>query len=300
MLSTKQNKQGVIQVSLAILLWGILPLYWKLLESVPAQQILANRIIWSCVFVLLIVSFRGQFKQLLHVFKYGNCKTLILCGFIISLNWFTYIYAVNTGHIVDASLGYYINPLLTIFLGRVVLKEKLNIFQSIAVALAAIGVAVITFSHGRLPLITLVLACTFAVYSLLKKKVTEEVTLGLTVETLAVLPVAAGYLFYLSLQAVPVYSGLSAGQLLLLMSTGVITVIPLMLFSQGAKTVPLTTIGFIQYLAPTISLLLGIFLYHEPFTGTYLITFIFIWVALLIYSLSQIIQYSAYKRYKSV
>ncbi|RNC28760.1 MAG: hypothetical protein AWM53_01201 [Candidatus Dichloromethanomonas elyunquensis] len=285
----KDRVQGVAEVFSAIFLWGILPLYWKQLNRIPSDQIIANRIIWSFFFVMIILVFQGRITALISQMKKRKSSVLYLSGVIIALNWFTYIYAVNSNQIIEASLGYYINPLLTIFLGRAVLKEKVNTFQIIAVILAAIGVIIMTIRYGRIPLIAVVLALTFSAYSLVKKRVDTEVIMGLSLETMAVLPLAAGYLLMLSVQGRSAYSFLSFSEVLLTIGTGVITAIPLFLFSDGARKVPLTTVGFIQYLSPTISLFLGIYLYHEAFTFIHMFTFSCIWTALLIYSFSTLI-----------
>lgn len=279
---------GIISVFTAIFLWGILPVYWKQLDNIPPDQILANRVIWSFAFVMLILIVQGRIRELVSQIKSGESTVLFLGGIIISFNWFTYIYAVNTDHIVEASLGYYINPLLTIFLARIVLKEKLDIYQVIAVILAIIGVGIITLNHGSIPLIALILAFTFSAYSLIKKRVRTEVVLGVTLETLVVLPVAIGYLLFLSWNGHQLYTALSLKEIIFLLGTGVITAIPLMLFSYGARKVPLMTVGFINYLAPTITLFLGIFIYKETFTVIHALTFGFIWAGLLLYSYSQI------------
>lgn len=287
--------KGLYAVLTAIFLWGILPFYWKQIQAVPADQILANRIVWSFLTVLIILVWQYKGAELFRLLRQGEVPALFASGIIISLNWFTYIFAVNTDRIVEASLGYYINPLLTIFLARVILKEKISYIQGFAVLLAAIGVGIITFSYGSVPIIALVLAFTFSTYSLLKKKINSEVALGLSLETLVVLPVALLYLLFLASKGELLYSSLSIRELCFLLGTGVITVIPLMLFSYGAKIVSLTTVGLIQYLAPTISLFIGIFIYKEPFTATHMLTFGFIWAALVIYSCSQIQFYSKHK-----
>ncbi len=243
---------------LAVILWGALPVYWKQLSSISPYQILANRIIWSFIFVFSILLFQRRLGTLLYILKNEKKTVIFVSGIILTFNWLTYIYAVNTDHIIESSLGYYINPLLNILLGRIVLKETMNIHQVIALVLALTGVIISTVSYGRLPIISLILAITFSTYSLLKKRVHFDVTIGLTLETLIVLPVAIGYLSMLHLQGVTIYSNLSSYELLFLVGTGIITAIPLMLFAFGAKRVPLTTIGFIQYINPTISLIFGI------------------------------------------
>lgn len=284
--NNKISLSGVSSVFTAFFLWGILPLYWKQLQGLSPEQILANRVIWSFVFVFILLVIQTRIRELIPLLRSGNSSILIICGFIISFNWFTYIYAVNTGHIIEASLGYYISPLLTIFLGRVVLNEKLDRLQAAAVILAFIGVGIITMSFGSVPFIAIVLAMTFSTYGLIKKNTRIDAALGLTVETLAVTPIALGYLLFLSWNGERIYSTISTYELLFLVGTGIITAVPLLLFAYGAQKLPLTTIGFIQYIAPTISLFIGIFLYNEPFTMSHFLTFSFIWAALLIYSFS--------------
>ena len=214
--NNRKKLGGMSSVFIAILLWGVLPLYWKQLESISPEQILANRIIWSFVFVLIILFFQARIGELGRLLRNGEKSTLFFCGFIISLNWFTYIYAVNTNNIVEASLGYYISPLLTIFLARVVLKERIDGLQAIAVVLALIGVGIITVSFGKIPYLAIVLALTFSTYGLVKKRSKSEVVIGLSVETLAVTPIALGYLIFLSWGGEQIYSTLTTYELALL------------------------------------------------------------------------------------
>ncbi|NLL51127.1 MAG: EamA family transporter RarD [Peptococcaceae bacterium] len=290
------EKKGISAIFTSLLIWGFLPIYWKQIVNVTPVQILANRIIWSFVFVFVIILLQRRWQEFFSLKRDKNVLYLIISGFVISLNWGTFIYAVNTGHIVDASLGYYINPLLTILLGAIVLKEKLTGLQIMAVALAAGGVAVITLSYGSVPYIAIILAVSFSTYSLLKRMVKTEVVMGLAAETFAVLPLAAGFLIYLHLNGQPVYGHLGLAELLFLLGSGIATAVPLLLFSYGTKIISLTTVGFLQYLSPTISLFLGIFLYHEPFTFIEGITFLLIWAALIIYSISQVKEYSKHKK----
>ncbi|ADY56131.1 RarD protein, DMT superfamily transporter [Syntrophobotulus glycolicus DSM 8271] len=279
---------GIGQVFLAVILWGSLPVYWKQLTGISPDQILANRIICSFVFVFLILVGQKRLNYFRDVLRNEKKGIIFLSGLMITLNWFTYIYAVNTDHIIEASLGYYINPLLTILLGRIVLKEKMNVQQATALFFALTGVVVSTVSYGKLPVISLVLAFTFSIYSLLKKRVQFDVVTGLTLETMIVFPAAVCYLLILHFHGVKVYGGLTYSELLFLWGTGVITAIPLMLFAYGAKKVPLITMGFIQYLTPTLSLFIGVFFYHEEFRAVETVTFGLIWFALGIYTFSQL------------
>jgi chloramphenicol-sensitive protein RarD len=279
---------GILYAILAYTTWGFLPLYWKLLEVVPAGQILAHRIIWSFLFIagLLFISHRWH-----HVSNILSSRTnrfaIIACAFFISANWYIYIWAVNANHVIEASLGYYINPLISILMGMLFLQEKLNRWQLIAVLFAFLGVLILTIQFGRLPWIAIILAVSFACYGLIKKLANLDSVTGLLLETLLVVPVALIYLTMKYKTGAGVIGHVSWDVTLLLIGTGVITALPLIWFANGAKAIPLSTIGFIQYLSPSITLLLGVFVFKEAFTITHLLSFTFIWLALLLYSLSK-------------
>lgn len=289
-MNSKQEKLGIIYTTGAYILWGFLPIYWKLIDAVPAGEILAYRIVYSFLFMIVIVlltrNWAGFFKEFKRIIK--DKKELIsisAASVLISLNWLTYIWAVNTDHVIQASLGYYINPLISILLGMIVLKEKLTRNQWVSFGLAGIGVFYLTFHFGVFPWISFVLAFTFGFYGLLKKMVNVSAMFGLTIETMIVTPIALIYLAALSKTA-PVSSNFADPITLLLIGAGIATAIPLLLFASGAKQIPLAMLGFLQYIAPTIMLILGVFLYHEVFTRAHLVAFIFIWSALIIYMLS--------------
>ncbi|MGE7215294.1 EamA family transporter RarD [Priestia koreensis] len=283
---------GVIYTAIAYLLWGIFPLYWKLLSGVPSGEILAHRVIWSFVFmiVLLLVNrkirvFFTTFKQLLH--KPKQFVMLVVASLLISANWGIYIWAVNQNHIIEASLGYYINPLISILLGIIVLKEKLNFWQGAAVLVAAAGVVFLTFNYGHFPWVSLALAFSFGLYGLAKKMISFEAEIGLTLETMMVTPLALIYIVILVVQGHSSFG--TTGSIvttLLMVGGGVATAIPLLYFAKGAKLIPLSMIGFLQYIAPTLSLLLGVFVYHEHFTYVHMIAFSCIWIGSVIFSLS--------------
>ncbi len=286
---TDQNMAGVFYGLFAYVLWGLLPLYWKLLEAVPAVEILAHRVLWSFVVVALAIILMGGWEKLSASFT--DKKKLILifsCGFIISLNWFTYIYAVNSGLVIEASMGYYINPLVVVLLGVTVFREKLGRWQLTALLLATTGVLLITLQYGRIPWIALLLAATFAAYGLIKKIIKLDPVSGLMLETLIVMPVALFYIVTLersgsgALGSSPLYTSV------ILAGTGVITAIPLLLYARGIEKTTFSMMGFLQYIAPTINLLLGIFVFKEYFTTTHLISFCFIWVALIIFTFANI------------
>ncbi|MCD5323253.1 MULTISPECIES: EamA family transporter RarD [Pontibacillus] len=287
-----EKKIGILYTASAYILWGILPIYWKLIQEIPAFEILAHRIIWSCLFMFgIIITLRkaDQFKEE-FVRILANKKQMIgisLAAVTISINWVTYIWAVNSNHVVEASLGYYINPLVSIFLGFIVLKETFNKAQWVAIFLAAAGVTYMTWNFGSFPWVAILLAFSFGSYGLLKKMVNVGAMFGLTIETLVVTPIA---LLYLGIQQ----SG-NLGEIewismtsLYVFGAGIVTAIPLLLFSSGAKRIPLSMVGFLQYFAPTIMLIIGVFVYNEPFTHVHLIAFTLIWSGLAIYTLSRL------------
>lgn len=283
---------GIIITFISYIIWGTLPLYWKLLSDVTPDQILAARIIWSFVFMMLVVTVTGKWKTFIKEFQIllhdrKNFTKVVIASIVITLNWLVYIWAVNTDHVIQASLGYYINPLVSILLGIVILKETLTRRQGLAVMIAAIGVLYLAIDFGVFPWISLVLAISFGTYGLLKKTVQVSAMTGLTVETMVVTPLALIYLWF-----APTSSGFTFTELtqrdLLLMGTGIATAVPLLLFASGAKHIPLALIGFIQYIAPTLMLIFGVFLYHEPFTSGHAVAFILIWAALFLYMSSML------------
>lgn len=290
----EQNKlSSMIYVLVAYLTWSLFPLYWKLFDFVPATEVLAHRIIWSLVYVILMTFFLRKtalvLQELTALFK--NRRQLLAistASVLISLNWFTYIWAVNHGHLLQTSLGYYINPLLSVLLGVIILKERLSIWQNISFILAAIGVVSYATYIGSFPWIAITLAVTFAIYGLIKKTTNLSALTSLFIETLLITPFALLYAstLFISGEGYFALNGLTTS--LLLIGGGFLTAIPLLLFGVGAKGIPLTLLGFLQYFTPTITFLLGVFVFREPFTNTHLISFIFIWSALAIFSLSEI------------
>jgi len=281
------TRAGMLQTALAFTIWGFLPLYWKLLTRIPAHEILAHRIVWSCVFIFVLLAVLGRLNTLVPVIKdTKNLVKVMVCGFLISGNWFTYIWAINSGYVVEASMGYYINPLMVIFLALVVLREKLTILQFLALACAAAGVAIITFHYGKVPWAALTLAVTFALYGLAKKTVNVEAAAALALETAVVAPIALLYIFLKQSSGTGAVGSVSASTTLILFGSGIVTALPLLWFAQGVKKIPFSTVGFLQYIAPTITLLLGILVFKESFTKVHLVSFEFIWCGLLLYSLS--------------
>ncbi|ASK61998.1 protein RarD [Virgibacillus phasianinus] len=281
------EKIGIIYTASSYLLWGFLPIYWKLIQEVPAGEILAHRIIWSFLFMVAVVLLSRKWRAFMH-----ECKVIIkdkrkligisLASITISLNWLTYIWAVNSGHVIQASLGYYINPLVSILLGIIVLNESLTRRQLLSFILAGAAVIYLTFSYGVFPWVALSLAFSFGLYGLLKKMVDISVMFGLAIETMIVTPLALIYVPVFTDNTF-VHNDMLSGTNLLLIGAGIATAIPLLLFASGAKKIPLSMVGFLQYIAPTIMLILGVFLYHETFSLSHLVSFSLIWVALIIY-----------------
>lgn len=288
----KEIKQGVLYAGLSYLIWGILPVYWKLLEHVNAEDILANRIFWSFVFMMVVLFFSKKIGDLFLVLKgfKQNRKemyALIIASLLISTNWFIYIWAVNHHHMIEASLGYYINPLVSVLLGVIFLKEKLSPAQYVSFIIAGIGVLILGISYGKFPWISIVLAFSFGVYGLAKKMIKVDSAVGLTLETMVVTPFALAYMVFLFFNGEHALFAGSVTANLLLVGAGAATALPLLYFAKGAQKIPLSMLGLLQYIAPTITLLLGVLVYGEQFTKHHLQAFIFIWSALTIYTISR-------------
>lgn len=288
----KEIKQGVLYAGLSYLIWGILPVYWKLLEHVNAEDILANRIFWSFVFMMVVLFFSKKIGDLFLVLKgfKQNRKemyALIIASLLISTNWFIYIWAVNHHHMIEASLGYYINPLVSVLLGVIFLKEKLSPAQYVSFIIAGIGVLILGISYGKFPWISIVLAFSFGVYGLAKKMIKVDSAVGLTLETMVVTPFALAYMVFLFFNGEHALFAGSVTTNLLLVGAGAATALPLLYFAKGAQKIPLSMLGLLQYIAPTITLILGVLVYGEQFTKHHLQAFIFIWSALTIYTISR-------------
>ncbi len=275
---------GVLSAGLAFLIWGAFPIYLRALQGIPPLEILANRVCWSVVFLGLLLLLRRQWGWLA---KIRNNPKLVLSfvasALMLTLNWVIYIWSVNAGQIIDATLGYFITPLVNVLFG-LMLGERLRIGQWMAVALAASGVAWLTVSAGQLPWIGLGLAASFGLYGLLRKTAALGALEGLSIETLIIFPVALGFLLIPGSGSSHSMGGTSLTTTLLLMAAGPVTAIPLLLFAHGARRIPLSVLGILQYIGPTIQFLLGVWLYHEPFGGNKLIGFSIIWSALALYS----------------
>lgn len=266
-------------------MWGFLPVYWKMLKAVPALEILAHRMVWSLGFVLLVLAYKRRWAWLRPALRRKRTLlTFLATAAILSLNWFTYIWAVNAGYIVEASLGYFINPLVNVVLGMIFLGERPRGWQWTAVSLAAIGVLYLTIQYGSLPWISLTLAFSFGTYGLLRKTAPLEALEGLGLETAVMFFPALAYLIYLELVGQGSFGHASGMTSFLLALAGMVTAVPLWLFALGARRVTMITLGLLQYIAPTLQFLIGVFVYKEPFSRTQMVGFGFIWLALVIYS----------------
>ncbi|MGE7836655.1 EamA family transporter RarD [Viridibacillus arvi] len=291
----QEEKKGILSALGAYIIWGIFPLYWKGLQHVASEEVLAGRVIWSFILTLIFVVILKQGKMLLMDFKqlWQHPKSfwlLVTAAYLISLNWFLYIWAVNNNHIVESSLGYYMNPLVSVLLGIFFLKEKLSKAQVMSFVIAAIGVLILVISYGQIPWLSFGLALTFGVYGLLKKKVLVDATRGLVLETFFILPVAVAYYVYVYLHGNISFLHTDMKTDVLIIGTGIVTAVPLILFATGAQKIPLYLVGFIQYVSPTIMLFLGVIVYGESFSGIDLLSFSFIWVALILFSITKIIE----------
>lgn len=282
---TRHARIGMLYAALAYIAWGLFPLYFKRLSDVSAFEVIAHRTLWSMVFVAIVLTALRRWAWLVPVLRspklLGTCAVSAL---LLSTNWLVYVWAVQQGHVVEASLGYFINPLVNVVLGFVFLRERLRPVQWLAIGLAAAGVIWLTVTAGRLPWIALVLALSFGVYGLMRKTAQLGALEGLTLETLILSPFAAVALVWWTHQGTSALATGDPGHIAWLLLAGPLTAVPLLLFAAGARRITLTTLGLVQYLSPTIQFLLGVWLYHEPLAGARLVGFVLIWSALAVYS----------------
>jgi chloramphenicol-sensitive protein RarD len=281
---------GVLAAVAAFALWGLLPVFWKALQSVPALEILCHRAVWSLVFVALLLGSRRRPRWLrLALADRATLITFTLTATLLSANWLIYIWAVNAGRIVEASLGYYINPLVNVALGVVFLRERLRRWQAVAIAIALAAVLYLTASAGSLPWISLSLAGTFGCYGLLRKRASLAAVEGFALESALMFAPAVAFLIYLELAGRATFAHAGSWTSLLLALAGVVTALPLLWFAFAAHRVTLTTLGVIQYVTPTLQLLLGVLVYGEALTTGRLLTFVAIWLALAIYTVESVV-----------
>jgi chloramphenicol-sensitive protein RarD len=267
----------------AYALWGIFPIYWKWLAHVPALQLIGHRIIWSFLMLLVVILATKRWKAFRAILSGRILLVYLAAGLLLSTNWLIYVWAVNADYIVETSLGYFINPLFSVVLGVVFLKERLRLTQWLPVAIAALGVLYLAFVYGSLPWIALSLAATFGIYGLVKKVASLGSLFGLTLETGLVFLPALVYLIYSEVQRAGAFmhTGLRAD--ILMLGAGLVTIVPLLLFASAAKRIPLTMVGIMQYIAPTLQFLIGVLVFKEPFTSAKLVGFSMVWLALVLF-----------------
>jgi chloramphenicol-sensitive protein RarD len=289
----KSIKSGVIFALAAYGMWGFAPLYFKLLKAMPAQEILLHRIVWSVLVLCILVLVSGKLRQVkAAVTNIKVMAILLVSGLLLAVNWLIFIWAINNDHLLDGSLGYYINPLFNVFLGRLFLQERLRPLQKTAVALAFTGVAILIISFGQVPWIALSLAVTFGIYGLLRKKVAVDSLPGLLLETMMMLPFALVYWVGFSSEM----SNLGTNSLSLnitLICAGIVTTAPLLCFTAAARRLRYSTLGFFQYLGPSIMFVMAVWWFNEPLDQAKIITFIFVWLALALFS------FDSFRAYRS-
>ncbi len=277
-------KKGPIYVLACYILWGILPVFWKTLSAVPPVYVLAARIFWSLIFVALILLFSKNLSPIRTVFR--NKKELgrlALAGIFVCINWGVYIWAVNSGHMLDASLAYYMNPILAILLGTIVFREKLSGLQWLSVAVTFVGLVIAMVRYGQFPWISLIIGGSFAIYGAIKKRVHCSSGVSVFFETLLLTPISLGFMIYTDLQGTGAVGTLQGTQWLLLPAAGIVTSVPLLLFARGIKETPMSLSGLLMYINPSLQLLLSVLVYNETFTSTHAILFGFVWVGVILY-----------------
>ena len=284
-------RNGIIPAIGAYTIWGVLPVYWKSLQIVPAFEIVCHRIVWSFVFVVFLLIWQNHWQWLQQIRERpATMLTFLGTSCLLTLNWLTYIWAVNAGHIVETSLGYFINPLFSVLLGVIFLRERLRLWQWVAIGLAFGGVVFLALGYGAFPWIALTLAVTFGLYGLLRKTAPLGALKGLSLEMTVVFLPALAYLVYLEMMGTASFGHTGTAMSVLLSFAGVATALPLLWFAYGARKASLATVGILQYIAPTLQFLLGVLVYGEAFTRTRLVGFSVIWVALLVYFLDGIVE----------
>ena len=278
-------RSGIIYAALAFFCWGLFPIYFHALGEVPPLQILAHRMLWSLTFLLILLLLRRDWKWLQVVRQPRVFFSFVLSALLLSANWLVYIWSVMNHHVIEASLGYFINPLVNIVLGYLILKERMRPLQWAAIGVAALGVAWLTWQAGTVPWIALFLALSFGGYGLLRKTAALGPLEGLSFETIVLFPLAAGYMIWLTVQGQNVFINTASDSTRwLLIMAGPLTAIPLLLFATGARKIPLSILGLLQYLSPTLQFLLGVWLFKEAFSADRLVGFVLIWSALALFA----------------
>jgi chloramphenicol-sensitive protein RarD len=277
--------RGLAAGAIAFTIWGLFPIYLFPLRLVPALQVIAHRIVWSCLFVCAWMLWRGELGRLSAIFvRPALLMRLMASALLISSNWLVYVWGVTHGHVVDTSLGYYINPLLNVVLGVLVLHERLNRWQWLAVSLAGVAVLYLTVQAGHLPWIACTLALSFSLYGLVRKMISVDALPGLATETLLLLPVALAFLLWWAAHGSGAFGTAGGAITALLIGSGLVTAVPLFLFAYAARRLPYSTVGVLQYIGPSLQLLVGVLLFHENFGATRAGGFVLIWLALAIFA----------------
>jgi chloramphenicol-sensitive protein RarD len=276
-------KKGILYGIGAYAFWGFFPIYWKLLHHIPAIQLIGHRIIWSFLLLVVVILFTKQWTEFRATINAKVLRSYTIASLLIGVNWLLYVWAVNANFIVETSLGYFINPLISVLLGVVFFRERLRIAQWVPVILAALGVTYLTYIYGRLPYIALTLAFSFGLYGLVKKLSPLGSLYGLTIETGILFIPAIGYLLFVEATSTAAFLHTGAISDLLMIGAGLVTTVPLLMFASAARSIPLWVVGLLQYIAPTLQFLIGVFIYKEPFSQNQLIGFGIVWIALAIF-----------------
>lgn len=283
--SRQESLSGVVYASSAFLIWGLSPIYWKVMRDIPAFEIIMHRVIWSFFFLIIVLIFQRHWNEFMAAVKKPRTfMILIPTTILLGFNWFIYIWAINNEHILQASLGYFINPLINVLLGMLFLRERLRRLQTMSLALATIAVLYLTFYHGEFPWIALSLAFAFGFYGLIRKVAPVSSLVGLFIEMLFLSGPALAYILFLNSKGIGALFHISIKIDLFLMGAAFLTAVPLLLFTMGTRRLNLSTVGFLQYIAPSCMFLLGVFLYNEPISTAKIFAFVLIWTALFIYS----------------
>jgi len=292
-----QHTSAFIAAVASFATWGLVPIYWKLLSRVPALEILAHRFVWTIVFLGLLLSWQERWREVI-----GNLRrrrSALFClgsGIMVGLNWLLFIWAVNIGHVLETSLGYFMTPIVNVLLGAFILRERLSAWQTASILIALVAVSILAFGYGHFPWIALGLCTSFGLYGLLRKQSGTAAISGLFLETLFLLPLALSYLVLLANRGALTFGPSHISLSVILTTSGIVTAVPLIWFGYAARHLRLVTIGFLQYLSPSISFILGLFVYHETFTRQHFITFLLIWFALALVSAEAVLRWRTSKR----
>lgn len=270
-------------------LWGLLPIFWKLLANVDSVYVLAQRVLFSCIFCLAIILLKKNGSSVKNILKSKTeRRRYFVCGILISINWGVYILTVAMGKILEASLAYYMNPLFSVVIGALIFKEKLSAVQWVSVGLALVGVMIPVIAYGNVPYLAIIIGLSFALYGAMKKTIKAESEVSICMETMSVLPLAIVFIAYAQVSGYTDFSSLSTTEMLLLIASGPVTSIPLMLFAKGIRKTSITTSGILMYINPTLQLLVGVLIYNEVFTKMNAITFAFVWAAVILFVLDSL------------